>query len=112
MAGNALTDQSQMMCPHGGTITATGTARVKAQGGTVLTATDSFSVAGCPFHLPTTPPTPSPCVMVVWSVPDMQVRAGQMPTLSQGSVGLCFAATGLPQGPVQITQTQSAAKTR
>lgn len=111
MAGNALTDQSTLQCPHGATITATGSGRMKADGGTVLTATDSFSVAGCPFQLPTTPPTPSPCTQVVWIVPDIQVRAGA-PTLSQSSVGLCFAATGLPQGPVSVVNTQSKASTR
>jgi hypothetical protein len=112
MAGNALTDQSSLQCPHGATITATGSSRVRADGGTVLTMTDSFSIAGCPFQLPTTPPTPSPCTQVVWIVPDIQCRAGGTPTLSQGSVGLCFAATGLPQGPVSVVNTQSKASTR
>ncbi|TVS00174.1 MAG: hypothetical protein EA406_01300 [Rhodospirillales bacterium] len=111
MAGKALTDQSSMQCPHGATISATGTSSLKAAGGTVLTATDSFSIAGCPFQLPTTPPTPSPCVQVVWIVPDIFTRAGA-PTLSESSVGLCFAATGLPQGPVVVVNTQQSLSTR
>ena len=111
MAGKTLTDRSTLQCPHGATITATGSSRMKADGGTVLTATDSFTVAGCPFQLPTVPPTPSPCTQVVWIVPDVQTRAGA-PTLSEGSVGLCFAATGLPQGPVSVVNTQSKTSTR
>jgi hypothetical protein len=111
MAGKALTDLSTLQCPHGATIKAVPSSRVKAAGGTLLTAADGFSVIGCPFQLPTTPPTPSPCVQVVWLVPDIFCRAGP-PTLSEGSVGLCFAATGLPQGPVVVASTQQKASTR
>ena len=112
MAGRALTDQSTMQCPHGASISASGSGKMKADGGTVLTMADSFSVSGCPFQLPTTPPTPSPCTLVVWVVPDIQCRSGGTPTLSEGSTGLCFAATGLPQGAVMVTNTQSKAQTR
>lgn len=113
MAGKALTDQSSMQCPHGATISASASGRVKADGGTVLTVADSFSVSGCSFQIPAPSGSiPSPCTIVVWIVPDIQVRSSSTPSLSEGSVGLCFAATGLPQGPVSVVSTQSKASTR
>jgi hypothetical protein len=105
MAGNALTEQSQLMCPHGGTVSLTGTAMAKAAGGTVMTLSGSATIAGCPFQIPAVVPIPSPCITVLWTVSDLRTLAGA-PTLSQGSVGLCLAATGLVQGPVLVSNTQ------
>ncbi len=113
MTGMALTDTALMMCPHGGVVTAIPTSRVRAGGGTVLTATDTFIISGCPFQLPTAPsPIPSPCIRVVWVVPDVQTRSGGVPTLSQGSVGLCFSVLGFPQGPLMVLSTQANLMTR
>ncbi|WP_419913164.1 hypothetical protein [Hoeflea sp.] len=112
MAGFTLTDTAFMMCPHGGVVTAIPSSKARAGGGTVLTATDTFTIAGCPFHLPTPVPTPSPCTQIVWLLPDMQSKANGVPTLSQSSVGLCFSALGLPQGPVVTASTQANLSTR
>jgi hypothetical protein len=113
VAGNALTTASSLQCPHGGQvkITASSTA-VTADGSPAVTAADTFSISGCPFQIPATPPIPSPCVLVQWLVPDAQAAVGGSPTLSEGSAGLCMAATGVPQGPIKVVSTQTAVQTR
>jgi hypothetical protein len=105
MAGGALTTASTLMCPHGGTVTIM-SANSKAQAGGVplALATDTFTIAGCAFTIP--PGAPSPCVKVQWIVTDLFNTVGGTPTLSQSSVGLCLAATQIPQGPVVIVATQ------
>lgn len=108
MAGRALTDQATMMCPHGGTVSATASGSMQADGGTVLLMTDSCTISGCSFQLPTTPPTPSPCVRVQWVTGEFLATANGTPILSESSVGLCMAGTGLVQGTVQVSDTQSA----
>jgi hypothetical protein len=37
----------------------------------------------------------------------MKVKHGGAPALDAGSVGLCLAATGAPQGPVSIQPAQT-----
>ncbi len=49
---------------------------------------------------------PSPCVRVQWTVTDLRNVVNGSPTLSTSSVGLCLAATQVPQGPVVISVTQ------
>ena len=108
---NLLTAASQLKCPHGGTVKITSTSLPKAAGNPIATMKDIFTIAGCPFQLPTAPsPTPSPCVVVMWVKPMLRVRVGMVPALDQTSVGVCIAATGIPQGPVLITQTQPKAR--
>lgn len=108
MAGLALTTSAVMMCPHGGTVTGTTSRRVTA-GAPMLTSTDTFTIAGCPF---VTGSNPSPCVTVRWAVPDARVTLTGGFTLSTGSTGLCLAATQVPQGAVIITSTQPRVSTR
>ena len=104
MAGNTLTSASVLTCPHGAPVLITPTnPRASAMGAPLVTANDVFTVVGCPFQLPTTPPTPSPCVTVQWVVTDLRMGA---PTLSQSSVGLCLSVAQAPQGPVLIQSTQ------
>jgi hypothetical protein len=108
MPGYALTTASTLMCPHGGTVTATTTnTRVKA-GAPVLTQADTFLIAGCPFTLPSG--TPSPCTTVQWVTADVRTKVGA-PTLSQSSAGLCLSPANVPQGPVSIVATQTQAST-
>ena len=108
MAGASVTAASTLMCPHGGQVTITpSNTRAKAGGAPIATVSDTFVVAGCPFTLPG--PTPSPCVRMQWIVPGLRVRAGSQ-ALDAGSVGLCLAATGAPQGPVSIQATQPRVK--
>ena len=113
MAGNALTTGSSLQCPHGGNvqISSSNTA-VSADGSPAVTVSDTFTISGCPFQIPATPPIPSPCVRVQWIVPDTQAKVNGNPTLSQGSSGLCLAATSVPQGPVMVSNTQSKVQTR
>ena len=100
-----LTTASVMMCPHGGTIQATPvSANVTAGGAPMLTAADTFLVAGCPFNIAG---APQPCVSVQWVQSAAQSTRGGSPTLTLSSVGLCVAATQAPQGPVMISSTQA-----
>ncbi|HEX4274625.1 MAG TPA: hypothetical protein VHZ74_04690 [Bryobacteraceae bacterium] len=107
MAGGALTTLSTLQCPHGGSvIIASSNTKVQAGGGFAATMNDVFSVAGCPFMIPATPPIPSPCLTVQWLVGDLRILINNQPGLSQSSVGLCLNAQQIPQGPVVIAATQ------
>jgi hypothetical protein len=108
MAGAALTAASTLMCPHGGTVAIIPSSpRAKAGGAPIVTAADTFLIAGCTFTLPG--PVPSPCVRVQWIVPGAKVKHGGASALDAGSVGMCLAATGAPQGPVSIQPAQARA---
>ena len=107
MAGNTLTTAASLSCPHGATVAiVTSNTSAKADGAYIVTLADTFNISGCPFQLPTVPPTPSPCITVQWVVTDQMVKAGSL-TLSQSSQGLCISALGPPQGPVVISSTQT-----
>jgi hypothetical protein len=113
MAGRTLTTASTLQCPHGGQVQiVSSNTRVTAGGAPAATSADTFTIAGCPFQIPATPPIPSPCVRVQWLVPDTQVTVGGPATLSEGSTGLCLAATGVPQGPVSVVSTQTEVQSR
>jgi len=107
--GQALTSASQLMCPHGGTITASPSQGSARAGAAILVQTDTFSVSGCPFTLPNG--KPSPCLTVQWIVADRSCTAGGTPTLSTASVGLCLSDLQVPQGAPIVAQTQSATAT-
>jgi hypothetical protein len=97
-----LTASSVMMCPHGGTVQASPTsANVQIGGAPVLTASDVFIIAGCPFVIGI---VPSPCLTVQWVQPAAQSTVLGNPTLTEASVGLCIGAG--PQGPVMIVAAQ------
>jgi hypothetical protein len=107
--GFALTAASTMTCPHGGQVQAV-PSNTRAKGDAfLLTTGDTFTVAGCPFTLPSG--TPSPCMSVKWLVADLRVKAGSA-TLSQTSTGLCMSAANVPQGPVSVSQTQQRVQTQ
>lgn len=102
---STLTTSSQLKCPHGGTVSVTtSNTTTDAAGSKIVTAADTFTVSGCAFTLPG--PKPSPCVRVQWVMPDVRVRVGGSPVLSQTSVGLCLSAESVPQGPVTVSTTQ------
>jgi hypothetical protein len=106
MAG-LLTTASTLMCPHGGTVTAVpSSGRVSVQGSPVVVSTDTFTIAGCPFMLGT---SPHPCMLVDWQHPTQKTKAGSVATLTEASVGFCKAADGAVQGPVQVVSTQQKA---
>jgi len=108
MAGNTLTTLSSLQCPHGGTVSiVSSNTQVQADGGPIATMTDTFTIAGCPFQIPATPPIPSPCMTVQWMVADTRVQINGLASLSQSSVGLCLSAAQVPQGPVVIASAQA-----
>jgi hypothetical protein len=111
MAGHLLTTQSSMQCPHGGQVQAT-SSNTKVSAGTgayVLRMSDTFTISGCPFQIPAPSGTvPSPCLTVQWVLTDMKVKVAQALTLSEGSVGLCISAMGVPQGSVVVNTQQKA----
>ncbi len=104
MAGQTLTISSTLQCPHGGQVQViSSNTSAKTAGGALALATDTFTISGCPFQIPVGVGTvPSPCVMVQWIVTDMRNKVNNLPTLSTSSVGLCLAATMVPQGNVVI----------
>ena len=74
----ALTSNATLTCPHGATISATATDNSSTmESGQPLHPTDSFTISGCPFQIPAAPsPIPSPCIQVVWVVPDVRGAIG------------------------------------
>lgn len=108
MAAPLLNLSSSLQCPHGGMVQiVSANTKTKAGGAFAALATDTFTIAGCPFQIPGTPPIPSPCVTVQWLVTNLRTKASSTPLLNQSSVGLCLSAMQVPQGPVSIVQTQS-----
>ncbi len=108
MAGPSVTVAATLQCPHGGTVQIiSANQRAKAGGAPLALATDTFTIVGCPFQIPATPPIPSPCVTVQWLVTDLRGKANGSATLSQSSTGICLSAAQIPQGPVIIVSTQT-----
>jgi len=105
--GAAILDQAcTIMCPHGGRATAIpGNSRVRVGGTFALLATDSFVIAGCPFTVP--PSTPSPCLTIRWSGPATGDSVSRTPVLLQTSVGLCLNASNVPQGTAVVSGVQT-----
>lgn len=100
-----LTTASMLLCPHGGSVSAmTSNRRTSAGGAAIVRATDTFTIAGCPFTLPSV--GWHPCVTVQWvqTARASRVLGGQ--TLTDASLGWCKAADGAVQGTVQITFAQ------
>ena len=114
MSGQALTTASTLQCPHGGTVSiVSSNSQAKANEAALALATDTFTIAGCPFQIPAAPsPIPSPCVTVQWVKTDLRNTVNGTPTLSTTSVGLCLAATQAPQGPVSIVDAQAVVNTQ
>lgn len=108
MAGNTITVNAGLQCPHGGSVRIVSTkTRAMANSAPIATSTDTFIVSGCPFQIPATPPIPSPCVSVRWIVSDSRVKVNGSATLSQSSAGQCLNAAQVPQGPVVVVNTQT-----
>lgn len=102
-----LTTASQLMCPHGGTVSiVSSNSQVSAGGSPLARSSDTFMIAGCALS-GNTPPTP--CVTINWTAPNARSRVAGDFTLSQGSVGLCMSAAQVPQGQAIINMTQTQA---
>lgn len=97
-----LTTASTMMCPHGGTVSAsTSNTKAQADGAYILRSSDTFSISGCSF---TTGSNPSPCAQVVWQTQSLKSSVSDR-VLTKDSVGMCIGPSGT-QGTVQIAHTQ------
>ena len=112
MAVPILTTASSVSCPHGGTLSlSTSNAVAKAQGSPMLLLTDQHSVSGCPFQIPVGVSTkPQPCVLARWTVGATQTKVNQTAVLLQTSVGMCYSAEQIPQGPPVVNNVQQQAK--
>jgi hypothetical protein len=97
-----LTVASTLMCPHGGTITASPGATKATADAVVLRASDSFSIAGCGFNVSG---AAQPCTAVQWISTAQKVQHGGDFVLTEASVGLCLGPA--PQGTVLVAATQS-----
>jgi len=107
-----LTTNGTVMCPHGGSVSlSTSQSDVEAEGGKVILVSDEHSISGCSFQLPTAPsPTPQPCVKVKWVVGAAQSTVNGTAIVNQASVGLCYSATEIPQGPAIIASAATQTK--
>jgi hypothetical protein len=100
-----LTTSSILQCPHGGMVNVISTnTRTQAGSTYMLRSSDTFTIAGCPFSIGS---SPHPCVQVQWVQPAARSQAIGDFTLTEESVGLCSAADQAVQGTVLINFTQS-----
>jgi hypothetical protein len=103
-----LTTDSQLMCPHGGTVQAsTANGKAKVGGAYIVRGSDTFTISQCTFMLGS---SPHPCVRVQWMVQAQRNTAVSNPSLTDESVGMCVAGDGAPQGTVVVSSTQTKAK--
>jgi hypothetical protein len=91
------------MCPHGGSVQAIPSGTSVTAVSPVLTAADTFLIAGCSFIIGI---VPSPCLSVQWVQPGTGSTLRGNPTLTLSSLGFCLAATQAVQGPVMIVDAQ------
>jgi len=105
MAAAILQSGCSMMCPHGGTVTASPSqSKVSLGGSPALLATDVTTVAGCPLNVSG---APQPCLTVQWTMPATKVTISGTPPLLTTSIGLCLGPTSAPQGTVSIVSSQT-----
>ena len=105
MGSPVLDTNSVLLCPHGIPIQhPPSQVRVKIMGAPALVLADVGTIAGCPFTIP--PSKPSPCVTTRWLLGAVRVRAGGQPLLLQSSTGLCKSPEQAPQGPPNPTVVQ------
>ena len=98
-----------IQCPHGGRASVVNTnTRVRLSGNYALLATDTYTIAGCPFTLPSG--APHPCVTIQWTAPAQRVTVNGNHVLLQTSVGLCKAADQLVQGTALVSGVQTRVK--
>ncbi|HDY83217.1 MAG TPA: hypothetical protein ENH48_09740 [Halieaceae bacterium] len=100
MPGFLLHVGATVMCAHGGQAQPTApNPRVMVGGQPIVTQTTMYTIAGCPFAIPS---GPMPCVTAQWVSAATRVRAGGQPVLLQDSQAVC-----VPNGtPLTIVVTQ------
>jgi len=110
MAAAFLATAATLNCPHGGQVVISSSNTKVLAGAALALATDTFTITGCPFQLPTPGgPVAHPCVCVQWVKTNRQCSVGGVPTLAADSAGLCLAADQVPQGSVVISPAQTQA---
>jgi hypothetical protein len=108
--GGLITASTVLTCPHGGTVQIVFShTKVRAGGGFVARASDTFLVAGCPFMLGV---VYHPCMTVKWEQPALRSKAVADFTLTSDSVGVCKAADQAVQGTVLVNGVQPQVKGR
>ena len=113
MSGYSLNTSATLQCPHGGSVRiVSSNIQTNADSSPMALASDTYTVSGCPFQIPAGVPIPSPCIQVMWLVPDTRVKVNGTPTLSQSSSGMCISIYGVPQGPVVVINTQARAQSQ
>lgn len=104
--GHLLNKSATILCPHGGQVTiTTSNSHSKGGGDYLVCKTDTFTIAGCAFTLPTN--SPHPCMTVEWSAESGHSKSSGAAHLTESSVGMCKAGDGAVQGTVQIANTQT-----
>jgi hypothetical protein len=112
MAAHVLHVGATVLCPHGGSVTIqSSNSTVKVSNQSVATASDTFTISGCPFQVPIgTGTKPQPCVTLRWVTPAARVRVNGQPVILKTSSGICQSAEQIPQGPPNVTITQMRVK--
>ena len=82
----------------------TANTQLKIDGAPALLESDVHSVAGCPFTIP--PSKPSPCIKIEWTMGAVMCKSNGTGVLIQSSIGKCISAEGATQGMVIVAQTQ------
>jgi hypothetical protein len=109
MAGFIVTTAASIIRPHGASVSiVSSNTRVRAGGAPVATASDTYTVSGCPFQVPVGPGTkPQPCVSLRWIAPAVRVRVGGQPVILQTSSAISLSVEQIPQGPPTVVTTQT-----
>jgi hypothetical protein len=99
-----ITVDSNLKCPHGGTVEIVPAQTRASAGSPIATAADGFVVRDCKFTVGT---SPHPCVRVEWTTKATRVKAVNQ-VLTDACIGMCYAADDAPQGAVVISTQQEA----
>lgn len=104
MPGFLLHVGATVMCSHSGQAQATVPCpRVKVSGQQIVTQSCTYTIAGCPFTVGT---SPVPCVTGQWINAATRVTTGGVPVLLQDSQSICT-----PNGtPMTVVSTQTRVK--
>ncbi len=103
MPAPILTASATITCPHGGVCTPIASNPTFLVGGRpVLTAADTFLIAGCTFNVSG---APAPCLSVEWTASALSTLVHGVPVLLATSIGLC--AGGSPGVPAIVIPGQT-----
>ena len=87
MPGFLLHIGATVLCMHAGQAQPAVTdPRVRVGGQPIAKQTSTYTIAGCPFMIGT---SPSPCVTAQWITSATRVRASGVPVLLQDSQAIC-----------------------